>query len=764
MHGQRLAQYEITEHLGEGGMGTVYRARDTKLRRDVALKLLERADGDIARSRILAEARAASHLNHPTIATIYEVGEAESGSFIAMELIVGPTLSARVEAGPSDPSTVLSVGLQAARGLQVAHENGIVHGDIKPENLILKEDGLLKILDFGVARPASAPRAGGPTVETMTMRGLSLEPGGVAGTPAYMAPEQMRGEAVDARADLYALGVVLYELGSGRRLFAAPSTAALIADVLSPERVDLGELERHQSAALVRIVRRLLERRAADRYPSAAGLEEDLAGLARQLERGDPPVAAHEARAVAVLPFEILAGGPEDEFLRLALAQAVAHGLSEHSTLLVRPTSAVKRYAERDVDPLDAARELDVAVLVEGTIQRLGPQLRVQVQAWDAASRTTTLSTRIDGDMSDLFGLQDRLTNVVGRGIGVDSATESPADPPTHNARAYELFLRASERLLAYTHADTQTAIEMLRSAVRLDPTFASGWARLAGALVAMDALFERDVRYAEEAARSIDRALSLDHGNAEAWCARGRMLWTQHHHFQHAEALRDLNKACHCGSATGDAELWRGIILAHVGLHAESIAIMREGLRVEPGSLMHGLLLGEALVFDGQVAEGTEVMRDVVVRDPLFLYGNLFLPAGHLYGDDLPEAERTIRNAREVIGEDGVLYALEALLWARRGEADRARSMVAEAARLQRSISHEHHAHHYAAAALATLGDAPAAAAELRQAIELGMPNHAAFLRDPHFAPVQSHPEFARVMSDLQPAWQALHDEFAAT
>jgi serine/threonine protein kinase len=764
MRGQRLAHFEIVDRLGKGGMGTVYRARDTKLKRDVALKLLDNADCDKARTRILDEARAASHLNHPTIATIYEVGESEHGSFIAMELVSEPTLLSRIESGPGDTATLLSVGLQAARGLRVAHEKGIVHGDIKPENLILKEDGLLKILDFGVARSMIRQVPGTPSAQTLTMRGLSLAPGGIAGTPAYMAPEQMRGEPVDARADLYALGVVLYELGCGRQLFTAPSKAALMAEVLSNERIDLCELERHQPASLVRIVRKLLERLAADRYPSAGALEEDLADLERQLETNMPDVSSHEQRAVAVLPFDVLAGAAEDEFLRLALAQAVAHGLSQHSTLAVRPTSSVKRYAAQEVDPLDAARELDVSVVVEGTIQRMGPQLRVQVQAWDAANRTTMLSTKTDGDMSDLFGLQDRLTNLVGRGIGVDTATISPAGPPTHNAQAYELFMRSGERLLTYTHWDTHSAIEMLQSAVRLDPAFASGWARLAGALVTMDTLFDRNDRWVEEAARTIDRALNLDPANAEAWCARGRMLWSHHHDFQHAEALRNLSKACHCTSCADDAELWRAVILAHIGLHTESIDILRDRLSIDPDNLMHGLVLGETLVWDGQLAEGTEVLRGLVARDPHWKYGNLFLPACHVYGDNLPEAERTIGIARKLIGDDGMLSAIEALLWARRGEADRTRAMVEEAARLQRSISHEHHAHHYAAAALATLGDAPAAAAALQKSIQLGMPNHPAFLRDPHFATVMSHPEFARVMSDLETAWGALHVEFAGT
>ncbi|MHC5002563.1 MAG: protein kinase domain-containing protein [Planctomycetota bacterium] len=761
MRGQRLAQYEITERLGEGGMGTVYRARDTTLERDVALKLLDRADGDTSRTRILAEARAASHLNHPTIATIYEVGEAEPGSFIAMELILGPTLRDRIESGPSDAATVLSVGLQAARGLQVAHEQGIVHGDIKPENLILKSDGLLKILDFGVARPVSRQAVEGASLETATMRGLCLEPGGVAGTPAYMAPEQMRGEPIDARADLYALGVVLFELGSGRRLFSAPSKAELIAEVLRDERIDLRALERHQPAALVRIVRRLLEKRAADRHPSARELESELADVARRLESAEPRAVGSGPRAVAVLPFEILAGAEEDDFLRLALAQAVAHGLAEHSALAVRPTSAVKQYVGRDVDPLDAARELDVAVLVEGTIQRLGPQLRVQVQAWDAASRTTTLSTRIDGAMSDLFGLQDRLTDIVGRGIGVEPITDSPAEPPTRNAQAYELYLRASERLVTYTHWDTNAAIEMLRSAVRLDPGFASGWARLAGALVAMDALFERDVRWAEEAAGAIDRALSLDPTNAEACCARGRMLWSRHHGFQHAEALRNLQRACCCPSCASDAELWRAAILAHVGLHAEAIDVLRERLVVEPGGVMLELILAEALVWDGQVAEGREMLRELVQRDPLFIFGNLFLPAAQLYAGDLSGAEGAIRSARELLGEDSMLLAIDGLLWARRGEADRARALVEQAARIERSISHEHHAYHYAAAALATLGDAEGAAAALRKSVQLGMPNHPAFLRDPHFVPVAADPAFARVMTDLEPTWRALREEF---
>ena len=320
MIGRSLSHYRIEAELGRGGMGVVYRAFDERLRRPVALKVLAeeiaaRAD---RRVRLLAEARAASPLNHPGIATIYDVGEEGDQLFLVMELVTGKTLRELLRQG-IEPLTQVRIGAQMAEALVAAHAHGVQHGDIKPENVVVQADGRIKLLDFGVARQLAAETA------TLTRTGTPhawLRDSEVAGTLAYMAPEQLRGEGADHRADLWSLGVVLFELAAGHRPFPGPTASALMTQILNDPPPRLGF--ECSPAELARCVHKLLEKEPERRYQSARELHVDLSNLLRDLELGPRlPAAAAGKRAVAVLPFKVLSASAEDEYLSVALADAV---------------------------------------------------------------------------------------------------------------------------------------------------------------------------------------------------------------------------------------------------------------------------------------------------------------------------------------------------------------------------------------------------------------------------------------------------------
>ncbi len=762
MVGRTISHYRIESELGRGGMGVVYRARDLRLRRDVALKLLreEMAGQADRRARVLAEARAAAALNHPTITTIYEVGEEGDLLFIVMELLSGGTLRAAIEQGPMPPRALARLGAQVAEGLAAAHAEGVVHGDIKPENIMLQPDGRVKLLDFGIARQLAE--------QTVTLTRAALDAHSsapqMAGTLAYIAPEQLLGGEAGPGADLYSLGVVLYELACGHRPFPGPTATALMSQVLHDDPPSLGAAAPEAPLELVRIVHQLLAKQSASRCASARGLHADLNNLARDLELGAAgiPAAVAGKRAIAVLPFQLLTPNPEDEYLSVALADAVINRLSAGGELLVRPTSTVRRYLQQSVDSLAAARELNVQVVVEGSIQKVGPRLRVHVQALEAPGGAALLSGKYDSEMADLFGLQDTVAAELAAALlPSQPAAAPPAERPTRNAAAYQAYLRGRERLIRSNRWDIRTAIEMLESATALDPRFADAWASLAEAYLLLAVSFDPSPRWFRLAERAVRRASSLDRHNAEAQVARGQILWSPAKRFQNRAALRALAAALRRRPGATLAVIWQSLILYHVGLHDESIEGINSALAVNPDEAVAHAILGQALTFQGRYEEADECFDRAVALNPAAIWPNVLAPMASLFGNRLDRAAEMIRAGLKVMPGDCSLISCEALLWVKRGERRRGVLLMQKALRGGKTLLHTHHLWHNAAAAYALLGKPAPAVALLRKCAATGLPNYPAFRDDPHFAALHNHPPFLRLMAALKKEWTSYQREF---
>jgi TolB-like protein/tetratricopeptide (TPR) repeat protein len=756
--GQTLLHYRLVEKLGEGGMGVVWRATDTRLQRPVALKLLTagRAAERGCRDRILAEARAAAALNHPRIATMYQVHDDAEPPFIVMELAEGSSLRAAVVRGPLELRKVVALGEKIAEALAAAHAQRIVHGDIKPENIVVCEHDEPKLLDFGVARPIVDDTV------TRTLAGEAPSSGSgpkIVGTLAYMAPEQMRGAAADARSDLFSLGVLLYELVAGRRPFVARDVAELMQQV---QHAPPPPLDGSLCAEFTRIVARLLQKSPDDRYQSAADVRADLRNIGRELDVGSAiSAAAAGKRAVGVLPLRMTTPNPGDEYLGVALAESLIGELSADGSLLVRPMSAVMRFAQQTVDPLQAARELNVQAIVDGSVQKLGEQIRVQAQARDAADGSVIAAVKEDSSMANLFELQDRLAATIGGALGTGQGEHSTPVAPTDSPYAYELYLRAVERMSRPNRWDTTTAIEMLKEATRIDPRFGDAWANLATSCLYMGSVFDPKAEWYRQADEAIEKALALAPGHSNVQVARGRILWSPQKGFQNRPALEALAQALRTSPGSFQGLLWMSLIQLHVGLMDEARAGLAEVLAIEPDDPLSLNFLGQAIWYQGDYELARAYQDRALAVDPAHPWANLFHPTIALYCGELDVAEKQLERTRQVMGGDAMVVSCEALLWAKRGDAARAAPLIEAAKNDEASLLHTHHSQHNLAAAHAVLEERDEAVEQLRMAADEGLPNYPLFRDDPHLGPLKGHGGFDELMQRLDADWRAFKRDF---
>jgi serine/threonine protein kinase len=562
MIGQTVSHYHILGRLGGGGMGEVYEAEDTRLGRHVALKFIpEKLSNDHKTlDRFLREARAASQLNHPGICTIHDIQDTNGCPFIVMEKLEGTSLKERIRSKPMDFDEVLDIGIQVSDALAASHAKGIIHRDIKPGNIFITPNGQAKILDFGLAKLARASDSSAAAVEdSLTAVGV------IPGTAVYMSPEQARGEDLDPRSDLFSLGVVLYEMATGKKPFSGGNVVATLDAVLNQKPVSPLQLNPSLPKDFEGIVGRAMEKNPGNRYPNALALKGDLESLKRETESGltrtaakrpmlpyrivtntfqrtgakhtyillgviavlvmilatfgvfwfkhrPSMVGAAPKNTVAVLPLQNMNGDVSVEFLRFALADEISNVLTYTRSLDVRPSSLTRKFAKNDVDPQKAGHELHVANILTGHFQKQGDRLLITLEAIQVDPTRLLWQTNIDAPANDLIAAQNDIASQMRQGLlpalgaaagFLDTGTR-PKDPA-----AYDLYLHS----LALPHdaQPNKDAIAVLEHVVGTDPTYAPAWEELgvrcyydADYSDGGEAMFQRSIQACE-------RALALD-------------------------------------------------------------------------------------------------------------------------------------------------------------------------------------------------------------------------------------------------------------
>jgi non-specific serine/threonine protein kinase len=773
MTGKLIHHYRVGERLGAGGMGEVYRAQDTRLGRQVALKFLPASyqyDAE-RRERFYKEARAASALRSPSVAAIYDIGEHEGTSFIVMEYVEGDLISRRIERGPLPYPEAIEIAMQVADALDEAHSLGIIHRDIKSSNLIINERGRVKILDFGLAKmvgPTGQPPTDADSDATARL-GQETALGVVLGTVHYMSPEQALGRSVDHRSDLFSLGVVTYEMLTARLPFEGESSTEIIDRILHQEPVPLGRFDYSTPPELERIVRRALEKDIAFRYQTSREMYVDLYNLLRslhtsglalnrgqQLSDSNPTVLlsdrtpsgtgeiarARIENAVAVMTFSNITKEPTDDWIGSGIAETVTadlkniHGISvigrERIFEMLKNIGSRGLHEFDEAIAIDVGRRLGAAWIIGGGYQRIASMIRITARFIDVETGTLVKTVKIDGDISDIFDLQDKIVYELSQGLnlqlGSSEITEIERDE-THSVEAYEYFSRAVMNLRSGSSSAFDRAVFLFEKAIEIDPNYALAWAALGaaydlkGSFLSIPELSYKAIEYEQKALKlnprlsqahewlggaynsighydeaidSIKEAIRHDPKNSSAHAALARSYWIGKGMID--EAITEFEHAIAINPQAGYAFLQLGLLHTLRGNYERAEAVCKKAIALQEQyvSGKEGLLivgahtrLGYVYYCQGRYEDAIREYKrelefltssDHMLRGRSLVELNQKLGAAYLKSGDQEEADKHFKRAiKDFEGrlakgaDDPFTKYYIAALYALRGEADRA-------------------------------------------------------------------------------------------
>jgi serine/threonine protein kinase/tetratricopeptide (TPR) repeat protein len=695
---QRVSHYQILGKLGAGGMGEVYLAEDTRLGRKVALKFLPASyqyDPE-RRARFRKEARAASALRSPNIAAIYDIGEHEGSSFIVMEYVEGETLSRRLMAGPLHPREVTEAAIQIADALDEAHSLGIIHRDIKSANVIVTPRGLVKVLDFGLAKITEQRAAADPDDGDLTMPlGQKTTHGLVLGTVHYMSPEQALGRTVDHRSDIFSLGVLVYELLTARLPFEGESSTEVINNILHQEPMSITRLNYGAPQELERIARKCMEKDRESRYQSARELVIDLRNFQRDGDSGSavkaPPTRPmqpeRKARArkaidsLAILPLENASGDADAEYLSDGITESIINSLSHLPKLRVMARSTVFRYKGREVDPLAVAADLGVRAVLTGRVLQRGDKLVIKVELVDAADGAQLWGEQYNRQMADIFAVEEEISKEISDKLRLKLSGEQKkqlAKRHTESAAAYQQYLKGRYHWNKRTEEGLRKGIEHFQQAIDSDPAYALAYAGLADSyniLASYNSLAPAEAF--PRAKRAATAALELDPALAEAHASLAFVILGYDWDYAGAEDEFKLAIRFNAGYAT--AHHWYALCLAALGRWTEAAAEIKQAGELDPLSLAINTGAGWILYLGRQYERAIEQYQKALEMDPNFTLARRRL--GHAY-EALGRYDEAIAEFQKALGLfAGDIESLASLghAYAKSGDRGRAERVLGE-------------------------------------------------------------------------------------
>jgi serine/threonine protein kinase/tetratricopeptide (TPR) repeat protein len=622
--GVRLGAYEIVAPLGSGGMGEVWRARQERLGREVAIKVLPPdavSDADRMR-RFEVEARSASALNHPAILVVHDFGSEGGISYLVTELLSGRTLREVLDEGPPPVPRALEWAAQIARGLAAAHAKGILHRDLKPDNLFVTADGHVKILDFGLAKltePASDARS-----QLETAAPAKTEAGTLLGTAGYMAPEQIRGEAVDERADVFAFGCVLFELLTGTKAFRRQTSAQSFAATLT----ETPALPAGHDPRLAQLLERCLARRREDRLASARQLADEIDALKEgdggrsSVSRVSRKTAARKTStpdSVAVLPFANESEDPEVEYLSDGIAESLLDALAQLPKLRVLARSTVMRFKNRLDEAIDVGRELGVGAVVTGRLRQHHDQVRVSCELVRVSDGALLWGKRYERPLSELQALSDEIGERLTEHLKGQTSSRAPRKPARAKARgsaSYQACLRGRHLMNRWTPDAIKASVKEFDEAIALDAANPVAWSSLADAWTTLGQAKAFAPSEAFPRAKSAAlRALELDAEQAEAHVSLAivRQLWE----WDWEGSENAFRRAIQIAPSCAPAHIWYSHLLSGLARHEEALAEAKAAIELDPLSIVTHASIGSALFYAGRFEEAAEHYRRAVEADP---------------------------------------------------------------------------------------------------------------------------------------------------
>jgi serine/threonine protein kinase/Tfp pilus assembly protein PilF len=736
MLGRSISHYQITEKLGEGGMGVVYKALDTKLDRFVALKFLQTALPATTEDtvRFFHEAKAASSVDHPNICTVYDFDETPEGqTFIVMAYYEGMTLKQKLAGGPLQPAEAVTIGLGIADGLEAAHQKGIVHRDIKSSNILLTSSGQVKIMDFGLAKLRGH--------QQLTNKGTAL------GTVAYMSPEQARGDEVDNRTDIWSFGVVLYEMLTGVLPFRSEYDQAMIYSILNEEPRPVSEFATAPGDRLSRIVARALAKDPDKRYARIAELRADLAGSASDAG-GATGQEATSRKTLAVLPFENIGADRGDEYFSDGLTEETITTLSQIKSLRVISRSSVMRYRGTTLGTRQVASELGVRYLLEGSVRRQGDLVRITSQLIDAVGDTHIWAEKFSGTMKDIFAIQERVAGEIAGALKVHFSDDTLGEMRKRAAassEAYENYLRGRYHWNRRSEESLRTGIRFFKKAIEIDPVYALAHTGLADSynilgywnMMPPKEAFTLSVAAAKKALELNDRLVeghtSLAYGYLYTW------RWE--------DAERSFRRAIETDPGYAVAHQWYGNFLLVRNRLDEARREFRKARELDPLSLIINTADTWVDHITGNDEDAIRSLRKTLELDADFVPALEFIGRAYESVGRFDEAIEAFGKAHSLEPTPGN-HANLAHAYAVAGQTAKAEEILGE---LLHPSTDKYIAPYSIAEVYVGLGRTDEAFTWLSAAVRAGSRGAAFLIVEPRLKPLHSDPRYAKLLESIE-------------